>query len=378
MSTFGLYLHIPFCVKKCNYCDFLSFPAKEALKDEYVKALAMEMRLWKDKVSNDVVDTIFIGGGTPSLLTEGQFDVLQNEMVKSFHLSDKMEYTIECNPGTVDAEKLKNYKKAGVNRISFGLQSTISSELACLGRIHSYDDFLGSFHQARECGFANINVDLMSAIPEQTVAGYEQTLTRVCELAPEHISSYSLILEEGTPFYEKYGECPPVSEEEDRQMYELTKERLSDFGYHRYEISNYAKAGKECDHNKKYWKRFPYLGLGLGASSCMENVRFSNEQNFKTYGQKIKNGKLPVVEKEELTKEDCMAEFMYLGLRMMEGVSETEFQRQFGCAMDSIYGSILEKYRNEGFLQKRQEFWSLTEKGIHVSNYILADFLLDQ
>ena len=211
MNTFGLYLHIPFCVKKCNYCDFLSFPAKEALKDEYVKALAMEMQLWKDKVSNDAVDTIFIGGGTPSLLTDGQFDVLQNEMVKSFHLSDKMEYTIECNPGTVDAEKLKNYKKAGVNRISFGLQSTISSELACLGRIHSYDDFLVSFHQARECGFANINVDLMSAIPEQTVAGYEQTLTRVCELAPEHISSYSLILEEGTPFYEKYGECSPVS-----------------------------------------------------------------------------------------------------------------------------------------------------------------------
>lgn len=375
MSTFGLYLHIPFCVKKCNYCDFLSFPAKEALKDEYVKALAMEMQLWKDKVSNDAVDTIFIGGGTPSLLTEGQFDVLQNEMVKSFHLSDKMEYTIECNPGTVDAEKLKNYKKAGVNRISFGLQSTISSELACLGRIHSYDDFLVSFHQARECGFANINVDLMSAIPEQTVAGYEQTLTRVCELAPEHISSYSLILEEGTPFYEKYGECPPVSEEEDRQMYELTKERLSDFGYHRYEISNYAKAGKECDHNKKYWKRFPYLGLGLGASSCMENVRFSNERNFKTYGQKIKNGKLPVVEKEELTKKDRMAEFMYLGLRMMEGVSRKMFYQNFLVPMETYYQSSLEKCIREGLIKENGDRYCLTDFGIDVSNRVFAEFI---
>ena len=232
-----------------------------------------------------------------------------------------------------------------------------------------------SFHQARECGFANINVDLMSAIPEQTVAGYEQTLTRVCELAPEHISSYSLILEEGTPFYEKYGECPPVSEEEDRQMYELTKERLSDFGYHRYEISNYAKAGKECDHNKKYWKRFPYLGLGLGASSCMENVRFSNEQNFKTYGQKIKNGKLPVVEKEELTKEDCMAEFMYLGLRMMEGVSKKMFYQNFLVPMETYYQSSLEKCIREGLIKENGDRYCLTDFGIDVSNRVFAEFI---
>jgi oxygen-independent coproporphyrinogen-3 oxidase len=274
-----------------------------------------------------------------------------------------------------DTAVVKNYKKAGVNRISFGLQSTISSELTCLGRIHSYDDFLVSFHQARECGFANINVDLMSAIPEQTVAGYEQTLTRVCELAPEHISSYSLILEEGTPFYEKYGECPPVSEEEDRQMYELTKERLSDFGYHRYEISNYAKAGKECDHNKKYWKRFPYLGLGLGASSCMENVRFSNERNFKTYGQKIKNGKLPVVEKEELTKEDCMAEFMYLGLRMMEGVSKKMFYQNFLVPMETYYQSSLEKCIREGLIKENGDRYCLTDFGIDVSNRVFAEFI---
>ena len=375
MSTFGLYLHIPFCVKKCNYCDFLSFPAKEALKDEYVKALAMEMQLWKDKVSNDAVDTIFIGGGTPSLLTEGQFDVLQNEMVKSFHLSDKMEYTIECNPGTVDAQKLKNYKKAGVNRISFGLQSTISSELTCLGRIHSYDDFLVSFHQARECGFANINVDLMSAIPEQTVAGYEQTLTRVCELAPEHISSYSLILEEGTPFYEKYGECPPVSEEEDRQMYELTKERLSDFGYHRYEISNYAKPGKECRHNLGYWDRVEYLGIGAGSSSLIKGERFDHIRDRKAYIEKIRNGEPILIDREILSVESQMEEFMYLGLRKIEGVSRTDFQNYFGKNVDDVYGEILDKLEEEQLLEFSGDRIRLTHRGMDVSNCVLAEFL---
>ena len=377
MSTFGLYLHIPFCVKKCNYCDFLSFPAKEALKDEYVKALAMEMRLWKDKVSNDVVDTIFIGGGTPSLLTEGQFDVLQNEMVKSFHLSDKMEYTIECNPGTVDAEKLKNYKKAGVNRISFGLQSTISSELACLGRIHSYDDFLVSFHQARECGFANINVDLMSAIPEQTVAGYEQTLTRVCELAPEHISSYSLILEEGTPFYEKYGECPPVSEEEDRQMYELTKERLSDFGYHRYEISNYARDGYECLHNVGYWIRRDYLGFGIGAASLVDNVRFQNGRDLITY---LENPQDCREEEQVLTEQEQMEETMFLGLRLIRGISYEQFEKQYGRSLPEVYGPVITQNIADGLLREYTEesgerFLALTEKGLDVSNYVMAQFL---
>jgi oxygen-independent coproporphyrinogen-3 oxidase len=373
-------LHIPFCLRKCHYCDFLSFPTDDEGRKAYILALVKEMKL---QVSTQSVDTIFIGGGTPSILEPSEMDLVFQGLYDCFDLSGLKEFTIECNPGTVTAEKFALYRQGGVNRISFGMQSAIDKELKLLGRIHDFDEFLCSYRMARKEGFDNINIDIMSAIPGQTKESYDTTLSRVLDLEPEHISSYSLIIEEGTPFYDWYAEKPPVDEETDRWLYERTGERLADAGFQRYEISNYAVPGKSCRHNLKYWQREDYLGLGLGASSfCTKGgtgKRFSNVTDMDDYIKRVmEREELPLNTEsvEILTKKDEMAEFMYLGLRCMEGVSEKKFQQCFGKSMRELYGKEISFCVEQGgLLEQEGDFVRLTNRGIDVSNRVFAMFL---
>ncbi len=394
-----LYIHIPFCVKKCNYCDFLSMPAKEEIRRKYIDKLIEEIRQQSESCREYEVSSVFVGGGTPSLLAGVQIWEILEEVRRCFRLNPKAEITLECNPGTLTGEKLSFYRTCGINRLSLGLQSADDRELARLERIHTYADFLSSFDLARKKGFDNINVDLMSALPGQTPLDWAYTLKEVIRLRPEHISAYSLIVEEGTPFYEQYGEdelrrqrgeetYDLPTEEAERSMYEMTEAMLKSKGYKRYEISNYALPHRVCRHNIGYWQLTPYLGLGLGSASFMENVRFSNTRNLYDYlagkflnlPQILKNAECQIQENEEieiiyLDKKQQMEEFMFLGLRMMEGITRDRFQEKFHVTLDSVYGFTLKKLQKEGLLEQHAGRVFLTEQGIAVSNYVFGEFI---
>lgn len=390
----SLYIHIPFCVRKCGYCDFLSAPADEKARDRYVQALLMEIERYRGTETADrKIKTLYIGGGTPSILSVDQLDCIMQKIKCTFNFYDDIEASMEMNPGTASKEKCRALYQMGINRLSIGLQSTNDKELKTLGRIHSYEDFLNTYTWCREAGFQNINVDLMAALPYQTVESYTTGLRKIIRLAPEHISAYSLILEEGTPFYQKYNSgCYPLpDEEQERLMYRETEQILAQAGYERYEISNYAKKGYACRHNLVYWQGGDYLGLGLGSSSYMDGVRFHNTTDFNTY---VNQGAY-VEDREELSVQAKMEEFMFLGLRVMAGVSGTEFEKRFGKTMEDVYGDVLRKHEEEGLLQIERkedrkeaaaaepakgktniEKVMLTTKGVDVSNYVFADFLL--
>lgn len=352
----------------------------------YLNSLAGEMALWAERSlckerdsccesASGEFDTVFIGGGTPSLLSVQDLEFLFRSIRENFSLAEEAEISMECNPGTLTSEKIRCCRQGGINRISLGLQSALDTELARLGRIHRWEDFYRSFCLVREAGFENINVDIMSAIPGQTISSWEETLDRVLALRPRHISAYSLILEEGTPFHEKYGDTPPVDEESDRLMYERTGEMLAAAGYRRYEISNYALPGGECRHNLKYWRRHPYLGVGLGAASFLAGRRFSNERDMVRYQEKISAGILPVAESEEITEEMARQEFMFLGLRCMEGVSCRAFQKEFGLPLASCFGEAVDTCVRQGLLAREDDRIFLTSRGIDVSNRVFAMFL---
>ena len=371
-----LYLHIPFCVKKCAYCDFLSFPSGQEIQRQYAKRLMEDIDCMGKKYGDIPVDTIFIGGGTPSVPESRLIVDLMEHVNRAFQISDGAEISMEANPGTVTREKLKEYRRAGINRISFGLQSANDRELKLLGRIHTWAEFLESFALARECGFTNLNIDLMSALPGQTCESWKDTLKRVTDLEPEHISAYSLIIEEGTPFGEKYGSEEGrkllPDEDSEREMYHETKRFLRECGYERYEISNYAKPGRECRHNIGYWTGVPYLGLGLGASSYMNGSRFAVSSDMQQYlGEKP--GTFTDVEK--LTKKDMEEEFFYVGLRMTAGVSLSEFERRFGMSAEEVYPGLMETFVEEKAAEFRGDRFVLTDYGLDVSNYIMAQFL---
>ena len=371
-----LYLHIPFCVKKCAYCDFLSFPSGQELQRQYAKRLMEDIDCMGKKYGDIPVDTIFIGGGTPSVPESRLIVDLMEHVNCAFQISDGAEISMEANPGTVTREKLKEYRRAGINRISFGLQSANDRELKLLGRIHTWAEFLESFALARECGFTNLNIDLMSALPGQTCESWKDTLKRVTDLEPEHISAYSLIIEEGTPFGEKYGSEEGrkllPDEDSEREMYHETKRFLRECGYERYEISNYAKPGRECRHNIGYWTGVPYLGLGLGASSYMNGSRFAVSSDMQQYLEE-KPGTFTDVEK--LTKKDMEEEFFYVGLRMTAGVSLSEFERRFGMSAEEVYPGLMETFVEEKAAEFRGDRFVLTDYGLDVSNYIMAQFL---
>lgn len=400
--TISLYIHIPFCVKKCAYCDFLSFPAADTLRQQYVEALCAEIRaLGKRYGAGTRVPTIFFGGGTPSLLLVSQLQTLMDTVQKSFCVDASAEISMECNPGTVCADSLAGYRRAGINRLSLGLQSVHDAELRRLGRIHTWRQFEESWHWAREAGFTNLNVDLMSGLPGQTLSSWKESLQKVMILHPEHISAYSLIIEEGTPFYERYADEAEVlaregchradfvpyeqaalpEEEEERAMYEQTQTILQAVGYHRYEISNYALAGRECRHNKRYWTLDNYLGAGIGAASYVNGERWSNVRNLKSYlhiwtdmdGEQA--CEQCQVERTKNTRDEQMEEMMFLGLRLMEGVSDTKFQRYFGCTLRQEYGAVIARFEKMGLLQWKGDCLALTQQGISVSNQVMAEFM---
>ena len=371
-----LYLHMPFCVRKCAYCDFLSFPSGAETQRMYAKRLMEDIDCMGKEYGDIPVDTIFIGGGTPSVPESRLIVDLMEHVNRAFQISDGAEISMEANPGTVTREKLKEYRRAGINRISFGLQSANDRELKLLGRIHTWAEFLESFALARECGFTNLNIDLMSALPGQTCESWKDTLKRVTDLEPEHISAYSLIIEEGTPFGEKYGSEEGrkllPDEDSEREMYHETKRFLRECGYERYEISNYAKPGRECRHNIGYWTGVPYLGLGLGASSYMNGSRFAVSSDMQQYLEE-KPGTFTDVEK--LTKKDMEEEFFYVGLRMTAGVSLSEFERRFGMSAEEVYPGLMETFVEEKAAEFRGDRFVLTDYGLDVSNYIMAQFL---
>jgi oxygen-independent coproporphyrinogen-3 oxidase len=427
MKSISIYIHIPFCVKKCQYCDFLSAPADSRTQEVYLRALKQEIREQAARYREYEVQTVFIGGGTPTAVPcENLCEVLKT-VFSFYRMNPHAEISMEANPGTVTKEALLSYRKAGINRISIGLQSADDVELKLLGRIHTYRDFQQTYRWAQEAGFTNINLDIMSALPGQSVENYKKTLETVLSLKPQHISAYSLIVEEGTPFYEKYGQeseklqatgekQPDLpSEEEEREMYALTEKLLAAAGYHRYEISNYALPGRECRHNLVYWKRGNYVGFGLGAASMVENVRFENIREMQEYlaeyagmpdaepvFAEVAQGDKQALSNEQefslredthseneqelsirenvhpLSPQEQMEETMFLGLRLTEGVSKAEFHRQFGVSMEQIYGEVIRKNTAKGLLIDEAGYVCLTREGMDLSNYVMAQFLLDE
>lgn len=427
MKSISIYIHIPFCVKKCQYCDFLSAPADSRAQEVYLRALKQEIREQAARYREYEVQTVFIGGGTPTAVPcENLCEVLKT-VFSFYRMNPHAEISMEANPGTVTKEALLSYRKAGINRISIGLQSADDVELKLLGRIHTYRDFQQTYRWAQEAGFTNINLDIMSALPGQSVENYKKTLETVLSLKPQHISAYSLIVEEGTPFYEKYGQeseklqatgekQPDLpSEEEEREMYALTEKLLAAAGYHRYEISNYALPGRECRHNLVYWKRGNYVGFGLGAASMVENVRFENIREMQEYlaeyagmpdaepvFAEMAQGDAQALSNEQefflredthseneqelsirenvhpLSPQEQMEETMFLGLRLTEGVSKAEFHRQFGVSMEQIYGEVIRKNTAKGLLIDEAGYVCLTREGMDLSNYVMAQFLLDE
>lgn len=378
-----IYLHIPFCIKKCEYCDFLSFNADEKTQKEYIKSLIRDIRYYGENMPEYEVSTIYIGGGTPSWMDETWIQIIMSELFEAFDISPNAEISMECNPGTLTSRKLLTYRNSGINRLSIGLQSADDEELKILGRIHTFDQFLKSYEGARVAGFGNINVDLMSCIPHQTTEKFAQTLHKIIRLKPEHISAYTLIIEKGTPFYSRYkfdmvkqeaGLKPDELPDEDEayRILKTTQTILKESGYNRYETSNYAKKGFECRHNIGYWTRENYLGIGLGAASLIENVRCSNTRNLDKYisGEEI------IIETTPVDRKGQMEEFMFLGLRMSKGINRYDFQETFGVPIEGIYLDQMEELKRDGLLEARAGQIYLTDKGSDLANYCMAKFLL--
>lgn len=374
MKNISLYIHIPFCDQKCHYCDFPSFAGKGDLKDRYIDALIKEIN---QNTKGYIIDTIFIGGGTPSSLSANQLEKLLIN-VNNFTFANNLEFTVECNPGSITREKLNVMKKYGVNRLSMGLQAVQNSLLKDIGRIHSYEVFKENFILARECGFENINVDLMFGLPKQKVSEWKESLEMMTSLNPEHISAYSLIIEEGTRFSKLYEEdkLKLPNEDEERQMYHLAKDILLKNGFSQYEISNYSKEGFECRHNIAYWKMNNWLGVGSAASSYIDGERFTNFSKIETYIEKIENDKSPREEEGKNTIEENIEEFMFMGLRLIEGIDENEFEIRFNKTVDSYYKDILKKFITQGLLKRENKKIYLTEKGIEYSNVVMSEMLL--
>ncbi|MBD5505801.1 MAG: radical SAM family heme chaperone HemW [Lachnospiraceae bacterium] len=426
MKELSIYIHIPFCVRKCLYCDFLSFPmAKDT--DLWKKAdirLATDVRKCRDKWKTYGVESyvnllcreitqsaevykkyrvisIFLGGGTPSLLPADLISRIMETVRANYRMAENAEVTMEMNPGTIENGEPEQYITCGINRVSIGLQSADDEELRRIGRIHDYASFLKTYDLVRGAGFRNVNIDIMAALPGQDTASYERTLRKVTALAPEHISAYSLILEEGTPLYERQSEYSFPTEEEDQEIDRLTRQYLDSCGYHRYEISNYAKDGYECRHNKVYWQRGDYVGFGLGASSMVQNVRWSNPDTMERYAMYVMSaeskhgddgaeyGRLIEVNgqgepetgyipyRQVLSRQEQMEEYMFLGLRMVCGVSAAKFEHIFDSPIEDVYGETIERLRQQGLLVRDGDEISLTERGLDVSNYAMSQFLFD-
>lgn len=376
MKTLGLYIHIPFCLRKCNYCDFNSYSTMNHLKEQYVKALIKELEIYKEFV-DAVIDTIFIGGGTPTCLPPEYISKIMAACCKWYNIAPNCEITIEANPGTLSLPMLKAIKESGINRLSIGLQSWHNDELVRLGRIHTREQFVENYNTARNLGFENINVDLMFSLPDQDIEKWKNTLCEVVKMSPEHISAYSLIIEENTPLYDDYdaGRLILPDEISDRLMYHMAVEMLAQYGYHNYEISNFSKAGFECRHNLRYWKCEEYIGIGAGAHSYLKDKRFSNIALPQDYIKMIHSGVRPIAECMELTEKEKISEYMILGLRLIKGISREDFFKCFKKDLLSVYGKEIDKFMKLGLMEIDSGRYKLTRKGIDVSNQIFVEFI---
>ena len=392
-----LYIHIPFCEKKCAYCDFLSFKSNDEEIEAYINSLNIELvqkaALLKNHSPKYEISSIFIGGGTPSILNAKYIYKIFDELNKNFSIMPDAEISIESNPNSLTYEKALSYIENGINRISIGLQSANDEELKTLGRIHNYNQFVNSYDEAIKAGFHNINIDLIKNIPNQTSASFKNTLDKVLSLNPTHLSIYDLIIEEGTKFYELYNnnELPLPSEEEQGKIDEVLYSTLKDNNYIRYEISNYAKAGKICRHNLGYWSDIPYLGIGLAASSYFENRRYKNNINIKNYisfwksynnqydnlydllsNTSIENNIKDLSPKE--IEQNLMNEYMMLSMRTIYGARKNYFHKKFGRTIESIYGKVLKSYSD--YIIEDDESFHFTDKGFDISNQILSSIIL--
>lgn len=380
MEELGIYIHIPFCKKKCSYCDFKSFEnINENIKKEYIEALIKEIQLTKNN-SNYIVSTIYIGGGTPSFIDEKYIKEILQAIYKKWEIKPEVEITIEINPGTINKSKLEAYRMMGINRLSIGLQSTNDYLLKKIGRIHNYQDFLDTYILARKTGFENINVDLMLALPEQTLENLMQSVRKIINLNPEHISIYSLILEENTELFSKVqkGEEALVKDEFEREMYWKSKEAFEEAGYIHYEISNYSKKGYESKHNKNCWSQKEYLGFGIAAHSYLEEKRFCNIDNLNKYIENIKKGNLEenrIIEEKNRTKENIAKEYMMLGLRKIEGVSISEFQRKFELNPLFYFRFEISKLQKLDLIEVDLDNIRLTKRGLDLANIVFEEFV---
>lgn len=408
LKNLELYVHTPFCVHKCDYCDFLSFAADEKTQEAYVQALLEEIRFFGARMRDRELSTVYIGGGTPSWLSQELMLAIIDTIGSSFHIRQDVEASMECNPGTLTQSKLLAYREAGINRLSIGLQSADNEELKRLGRIHTFEQFMKTYEMARNAGYHNINVDIMSGLPYQTAENFLKTLQSVVRIKPEHISSYSLIIEKGTPFYERYkfdavkqeaGMKPDIlpDENETYRMMKLTQQVLKKAGYEQYEISNFARPGYACRHNIGYWTRADYLGVGLGAASMIDNVRYSNTRNLYDYMDGCKQirelsykdineietriegqwfGTNLHVSAESISRQAQMEEFMFLGLRMIKGITRVRFEECFSMPIEAVYRDTIEQLKKEELLIVKEGRVALTDKGLDLSNYAMAKFIL--
>lgn len=377
MEELAMYIHIPFCISKCYYCDFNSYSDKNEYILDYIKHVNNELKMYSKIVSKYKIKTIFIGGGTPSSIKASYiYEILKN-IYKNFNVSDIIEVSIELNPKTVDDEKLKTYKEIGINRISIGCQSLQDKILKSIGRVHTSSDFHKTYELIIKHGFSNINVDLMFGLPEQSTNDVLSTLSDITSLEVNHISLYSLIIEEGTKFYNWYNnsKIKLPEEDEERNMYHQSIDYLKDQGYNHYEISNFAKSGFECEHNLFYWQLKPYIGIGLGAHSNIGGKRFWNYGDFESYFVNIRDGMFPISGEEVINTEMEMAEFLILGLRLIKGISKKEFYQRFNISVDDVYGEVLKTHRESGLLYIDEEYIKFTSKGLDLANLVLVDLL---
>ena len=373
----SLYIHVPFCKAKCYYCDFNSFAGMSGRIAPYFKALLGEIELYGERLKGYGIKTIFIGGGTPSFVDAEYISAVAESCRKHFNLLEDAEITIEANPGTLSFEKLAAYRSMGINRLSMGLQACQDDILKSIGRIHKYQEFVENFQQARRAGFSNINVDLIFGLPNQTLEDWKETLEKVAGLEPEHISCYSLSIEEDTVFGDrlKAGELKPADDELDRSMYHMAKDMLTSYGYGHYEISNFAKAGFECLHNLTYWKAEEYAGLGAGAHSYLDSVRFNNVYSVENYIDCITRGTLPVEDEHPLDAEEKMSEFMMLGFRLIGGISLTEFMQRFGSDVYALFGNKIKMLENKGLIEVIGDCIKLTDSGLDLANQVFMEFI---
>ena len=383
----GLYIHIPFCKQKCSYCDFCSYANKESFIKRYIQCVLKEIievgnnnKIDFENGKDDLflVKTIYIGGGTPSLIDSKYIVQIIEDIKLNFEIDEKAEITIEVNPGTVTLEKLEDYKRAGINRLSIGLQSTHEHLLKEIGRIHTYLDFLDTFRFAREAGFENINVDLMIGLPNQTLAEVQDSIEEIVSMEPEHISVYSLILEEGTPLFKKVEEGLELPDEElERKMYWTVKQILEANGYNHYEISNFAKQGYESKHNLDCWNQKEYIGFGVAAHSYTNGIRYSNIENLEQYIKNYEEDKTEenLVFHEKQDMETMQKEYMLLGLRKIDGVSIQEFKIKFVANPVFLYHDKLEKLVNEELVEIDGDQIKLTNKGLDLANIVWEEFV---